>query len=122
MKDKSRRRIADRADDIRLAIANIRSDVGDMSKAAFLVDGKTQRAVIESLIVIGEAATHIVHAAPDLETRQNDAWRQLQDAGGMRNILAHEYFRVDAAVVWDTINNDLSSLEHALRTIGDVGG
>jgi uncharacterized protein with HEPN domain len=69
MKDKSRRRIADRADDIRLAIANIRSDVG-----------------------------------------------------GMRNILAHEYFRVDAAVVWDTINNDLSSLEHALRTIGDVGG
>jgi hypothetical protein len=45
MKDKSRRRIADRADDIRLAIANIRSDVGDMSKAAFLVDGKTQRAV-----------------------------------------------------------------------------
>ncbi len=120
MKDKSRRRIADRAEDIRLAIANIRSDVGDMSKPAFLVDGKTQRAVVEGLIVVGEAATHIIHAAPELENRQHDIWRHLQDASGMRNILAHEYFRVDAAVVWDTINNDLSSLENALRTIEDV--
>ena len=82
MKDKSRRRIADRAEDIRLAIANIRSDVGDMSKPAFLVDGKTQRAVIEGLIVVGEAATHIIHAAPELENRQHNTWRHLQDAVG----------------------------------------
>ena len=121
MKDKSRRRIADRAEDILLAITNIRGDVGDMGKTAFLADGKTQRAVIESLIVIGEAATHIIHAAPDLEIRQHDAWRHLQDASGMRNILTHEYFQVDASVVWDTVTNDLASLENSLQVVGDVG-
>lgn len=122
MKNKSLRRIGDRAEDIRLAITNIRDDVGDMSKVAFLADGKTQRAVIESLIVIGEAATHIIQAAPDIEIGQNDALRHLQDASGMRNILAHEYFRVDPSIVWDTINNDLSGLENALRMIGNVDG
>jgi uncharacterized protein with HEPN domain len=55
MRDKAGR-IADRLQDLREAIANIRSDIGASSRDEFLGDGKTQRAVIESLIVIGEAA------------------------------------------------------------------
>ena len=40
------RRAVDRVADIRQAIANATGDLGDMSKAQFLADGKTQRAVI----------------------------------------------------------------------------
>jgi uncharacterized protein with HEPN domain len=33
------------------AIRNARSDIGDLGKEQFLADGKTQRAVIESIIL-----------------------------------------------------------------------
>jgi uncharacterized protein with HEPN domain len=40
------RRAVDRIADICQAIAHAAGDLGDMSKAQFLADGKTQRAVI----------------------------------------------------------------------------
>jgi len=48
------RRLPERIQDMLEAIRNIESDIGAMSKGEFLSDGKTQRAVIESLIVIGK--------------------------------------------------------------------
>jgi uncharacterized protein with HEPN domain len=110
MSDKARR-VPARLLDLREAIANVRSDIGLMGKDEFLVDGKTQRAVIESLIVIGEAANIIMRVDPDLKTRVPDAWQHLRDAYDMRIVLTHEYFRVDAAVVWDTVRNDLPALD-----------
>ena len=35
----------------------------------------------------------------------------------MRNKLIHEYFGVDLEIVWETINQDLSPLEAAVRDI-----
>ncbi len=114
MNNKGNRRIFDRIEDIRTADANIRSGIGSLDKDAFLNDGRTQRAVIASLIVIGEAAARILQTVIELESAQPDAWQRLRDANGMRNILAHEYFRIDAEVVWDTIHNDLQPLESSL--------
>lgn len=50
------RRVPERLQDMHEAIANARDDLGALTKEDFLADDKTQRAVIESLIVIGEAA------------------------------------------------------------------
>ncbi len=36
----------------------------------------------------------------------------------MRIVLTHEYFRVDAGVVWDTVKNDLGKLEVLLDGVG----
>lgn len=47
------RRVPERIQDMLDAIDNASSDLGEISKDDFLADGKTQRAVIESLIVIG---------------------------------------------------------------------
>jgi len=33
----------------------------------------------------------------------------------MRIILTHEYFRIDAALVWDTLKNDLPELDALLQ-------
>ena len=44
------RRVLDRVRDMLEAISNAKSDIGDLGKEQFLADGKTQRAVIESMI------------------------------------------------------------------------
>jgi uncharacterized protein with HEPN domain len=50
------RRLPDWIEDIRCAIGNIRNDTSGLTKAQFLDDGKSQRAVAKSISDIGEAA------------------------------------------------------------------
>lgn len=109
------RRSFDRARDILDAIDNIRNDLGPLSKEAFLSDGKTQRAIIESFIVVGEAANRLCDLQQDLESSNPDLWAHLRDAYDMRNVLTHEYFRVDAGIVWETIQHEIPVLENSLR-------
>lgn len=67
-------------------------------------------AVVHNLQVIGEAAAHLSEecraAIPSVP------WPKIR---GMRNILAHEYFDTDPALVWKTVDEDLGSPEMALR-------
>jgi uncharacterized protein with HEPN domain len=37
--------------------------------------------------------------------------------GDLRNIVAHEYFRVDSEIVWDTLKNNLPELIDPLKHI-----
>ena len=111
---KNPRRIPDRIQDMLEAIRNARSDIGDLSKNEFLVDGKTQRAVIESIVVIGEAANQIMRLDPSIERTNPGLWQQFCDSYDMRIVLTHEYFRVDAAIVWTTVKNHLPQLEMLL--------
>jgi uncharacterized protein with HEPN domain len=39
------------------------------------------------------------------------------DVRGMRNIVIHEYFQVNLSIIWQTIQEDLVSLEFALRQL-----
>lgn len=96
------------------AIRHANSDIEGLSLDQFLADGKSQRAVNDSIIVIGEAAKRIMQVAPQLEQDQVVFWEQLQNANDMRNMLAHEYFRVDAAIVWATVKNNLPELHDHL--------
>ena len=36
---------------------------------------------------------------------------------GIRDTLIHDYFGVDLAIVWKTINEDLAALEPGIRSI-----
>ncbi len=96
------------------AAQHIRSDIGDLSHGQFLGDGKTQRAVIEGIIVIGEAANKVLGLDPSIEEMNPALWQQLRDAYDMRIVLTHEYFRVDPEIVWNTIQNDLPNLVNLL--------
>lgn len=108
------RRLSERLQDILEAIDNVRSDIVGMDREAFLEDGKTQRAVIESIIVIGEAANRVTALAPAIKDDQPALWQHLRDAYDMRIILTHEYFRVDASIVWTTVHASLEELEAAV--------
>ena len=109
------RRALDRARDILDAISNIKNDLGGLSKEAFLADGKTQRAVIEGFIVVGEAANRLCDLRPEVEVAEPDLWAHLRDAYDMRNVLTHEYFRVDAGIVWETVLQELPALQAMLQ-------
>lgn len=110
-------RLPERLLDIRDAIRNATSDLGALTKDQFLADGKTQRAVIESIIVIGEAANNVMRLAPQLEQASPHVWQHFRDVYDMRIVLTHEYFRIDAGVVWDTVKNDLLKLELLLNSV-----
>jgi len=57
------------------------------------------------LEIIGEAARRVSQ-----ETRDAHAEIPWEQMIGMRNRLIHEYFRVNLATVWETVQNDLPSL------------
>ncbi len=96
-------------EDILQAITKIRQYTAGLSAAGFAGDGKTLDAVVRNLEVIGEAAKTIPEAIR-LQHPEVD-WKKLV---GLRNILIHEYFGVDAELIWDIIQNKLVSLEEQI--------
>jgi len=43
--------------------------------------------------------------------------RTVRGSGGLRHILIHEYFGVDAEIVWDFVQNKLEVLERLAEEI-----
>ena len=68
-------------------------------------------AVLRNLAVIGEA----VRALPD-EVKARVAEVPWASIAGLRNVVVHEYFRVDRAVIEDVVDRDLAALRDAIKT------
>jgi uncharacterized protein with HEPN domain len=83
---------------------------GSLSKAAFLEDEKTLDAVVRNLEVIGEA----VKKLPENLRAKHSAveWKKI---AGLRDILIHEYFGLDAEIVWDIVQNKVPALDREVR-------
>ncbi len=97
--DRSLRDIAD-------AISFIEEFIGGMGFDAFQQDPKTVAAVERKLQVISEAA---IRLGDEAETCcPGPAWRDIR---GMGNWLRHQYERIELAVIWKTLTDDLPSLK-----------
>jgi uncharacterized protein with HEPN domain len=76
------------------------------------LQGPLRDAIVWRLGTIGEAASQL---DPDLRARYpNVEWAKII---AMRNRLFHGYFSVDFAIVSDTVQNSLPTLEPQLREI-----
>lgn len=87
-----------------------------MDEADFLADLRTQRAVVMSLMILGEAASRVLADHPEFtEAHPGIPWRGMR---GMRNRIAHGYFDIDLHVVWQTVRSELPSLIKGWRLPG----
>jgi uncharacterized protein with HEPN domain len=82
------------------------------SLSKFKKDEKTQFAVIRAIEIVGEASKKIPKR---ITNNYNEIpWREIS---GMRDKLIHDYFGVNAEVVWKTAKEDLPALEKLLSRI-----
>lgn len=101
-----------RLEDILEAMDRVGRYTRGMSFEEFSKDTRTVDAVVRNLEIIGEAARHI---EPELEARHPGIpWGRMR---GMRNILAHEYFGVDLAILWHTITQNLPPIAPLLKAV-----
>ncbi|WP_028844904.1 DUF86 domain-containing protein [Thermodesulfovibrio thiophilus] len=68
-------------------------------------------AVLKCLENIGEASKHIPE---DKRKLTNIDWRKI---AALRNILVHEYFGIDAEVVWDIVKNRIPELKEIVKEL-----
>ena len=99
-------------EDILEAIRKIRDYTDGLSLQAFTADAKTFDAVIRNLEIIGEAVKQIPEDIRSL--RPEVEWKRI---GRLRDILIHQYFGVDAQIIWDIVQNKLTPLEQAIRAL-----
>lgn len=93
------------------SIERIRSYTAS-GRVAFDTDQMVQDAVVRCLTVIGEAASALT---PETYKRLASLPAHLPKA--QRNLLIHEYWRVDADLVWATVLHDLPDLERDVRAV-----
>ena len=78
----------------------------------FFEDEKTFDAVLMNFVIIGEAVARLSTTLKN--ENKHIPWGGVQ---GFRNIVAHDYFGVDAEEVWQIIKNSLSELELQVKKI-----
>jgi len=94
-----------RVQDILACCHNIQTFTAGMSYEIFMDDPKTIRAVAFELTTIGEAARAIPTEIQ--EKYSKIPWGKIQ---GIRNVLVHEYFRLDEEILWKTIQENIPEL------------
>jgi uncharacterized protein with HEPN domain len=99
-------------EDILESINAIESFVDGYDYEHFILDRKTYSATLREFIVIGEAISNILDT---LNSRFPDVdWRMIKD---FRNFIVHEYFGIDASIVWDAVKQELPSLKERIEQL-----
>jgi uncharacterized protein with HEPN domain len=105
----------ERLRDIKDAIAAIRRHLGEAGETAVAKeDPLLHDALLFQFVVIGEAVKHL---AP--ETRKSTPEIPWTDIAGLRDLIAHEYFRIDVHRVLEIVERDLPPLEQAINRMLD---
>lgn len=106
----------ERLDDIAEAIQRVRNILPAGTKG--VPEATVRDAILYNLVIIGEAVKHLGDetrsAAPEIP------WRRI---AGLRDLLTHEYFRIEMNAIEKIVERDLGPLERAiddLRRGGDL--
>ena len=80
----------------------------------FIADTKTQDAILNNLIIIGEAANQISDEFH--EQHYEIPWSAMI---GTRNIIVHGYDQVKLQIVWEILQRDIESLKSETKKVLD---
>ena len=98
--------------DILNSIKLIESYSEDISKREFLENQEKQDAIINRLMIIGEATKLL---SDDIRKKYSDIpWSKM---AGMRDIMIHRYHGVDLEIVWETIEEELMDVKKKINKI-----
>lgn len=100
----------ERLRDIKDAITAIREHLANAGETSAAKEAPLLHdALLFQFVVIGEAVKHL---AP--ETRESTPEIPWTDIAGLRDLIAHEYFRIDIHRVLEIVDRDLPALEQAI--------
>jgi len=94
------------------AINRVTKYIRGMDHDGFVADERTVDAVVRNLEVLGEAATRLSETDKGLQS--DLPWEKMRS---LRNKVAHEYFGVNASIIWQTATGDLPPLVAPLRNL-----
>ena len=83
-----------------------------MSENEFLSNSMAHDAVVRQLEITGEAAKNI--GDEFREKHPKLPWGKMI---AIRNKIIHEYFNINYAIVWDTVNDDLPLRKKSIKKI-----
>lgn len=86
---------------MRDAFEKIQDFTAGMTFDQFTADSKTQSAVIMQLQVIGELAKRMPE---EIKVAIDIPWKEM---AGLRDIVAHDYFKLDLVSVWETVEKNV---------------
>jgi uncharacterized protein with HEPN domain len=102
---------SERLRDILEAIKNIEK-YADRGKEVFERDELIQVWIIHHLQIIGEASSAMSQSF--IANYPEIPWQDMSD---FRNILVHEYFRIDTEIVWNVVIRELPGLKDKIDRI-----
>ena len=104
--------------DERLYLSNIQECIERIEeytkggKEEFMATKIIQDAVIRNFEIIGEATKRL---SPELRSKYSDVpWQQM---AGLRDVLIHDYLKVNLNLVWQIIEQNLSDLKRQVTAI-----
>jgi uncharacterized protein with HEPN domain len=107
------RKEADRLRDIHEAVTAINAHVARArAEPRLQEDPLFHDALLYEFVVLGEAAKHI-----SAETRAAASEVPWQSVTGLRDLIAHEYFRIEIARILDIVERDLPALKEAIARL-----
>jgi uncharacterized protein with HEPN domain len=100
------------AADILLAASDIQRFTAGLTRDQFLNNDVVHSAVIQRIIVLGEAAKRLSE-----EFRQKHSQIQWRQVAGMRDRCVHGYDNIDLELVWEVVTTHAPALERYLKTV-----
>ena len=98
------------------AIDRVAAYTAGLSLTTYLRDERTQDAVLRNLARLGETTKFIPQSVQDKNPQV--PWAYLRD---IRNLVSHDYFGIDPALVWHTARVELPALRPLLQALAEAG-